>query len=308
MGHRVVVVDDLSGGFEENIPKEAEFFPWDITEPVLVEELFKQVRPDYVYHFACYAAEGLSHFIKRFNYGNNLLGSVNLINCAVNYEVKCFVFTSSMAVYGSQQVPFREEMIPMPEDSYGIAKYAVERELEISHKMFRLPYVIFRPHNVFGERQNIGDKYRNVVGIFMNQCLKGEPMTIFGNGNQMRAFSYVGGVAPIISECVDNPKALNRTFNIGSDYPITVNQLSEDVATVMKYPWRVARFDVRQEVAKAFCDHSKLERVFGEIKSLSHMAALLRMAEWVKEHGARQSKEFKDIEITKNLPPSWVHA
>jgi len=132
-----------------------------------------------------------------------LIGSINLINASVNHNVKCFVFTSSIAVYGAGQSPMNEAMIPVPEDSYGIAKLAVEQELRVTHEMFGLNYVIFRPHNVYGERQNIGDRYRNVVGIFMNQILKGEAMTIFGDGTQQRAFTHIDDVAPIIAECVD---------------------------------------------------------------------------------------------------------
>src|SRR5208337_71197 len=173
-------------------PTGATFVEGSILDTELVESLFIEHRFSCVYHLAAYAAEGLSHFIKRFNYLNNLVGSVNLIDAAVNYGTKCFVFTSSMAVYGSNQVPFSEQMPPAPEDSYGIAKAAVEKELAITRAMFGMDYVIFRPHNVVGERQNIGDRYRNVAGIFMNQILKGQPMTVFGDGEQMRAFSYVG--------------------------------------------------------------------------------------------------------------------
>src|SRR5437016_153564 len=199
LGHKVVVLDDLSGGFETNVPREAIFVRGSILDHDLIERLFDRYNFTYVYHLAAYAAEGLSHFIKRFNYSNNLIGSVNLINASVNYGVKRFVFTSSIAVYGAGQTPMTEEMTPLPEDSYGIAKLAVEKELKISHEMFGLDYVIFRPHNVYGERQNIGDRYRNVVGIFMNQLLRGEPMTIFGDGTQQRAFTHVSDLAPIIA-------------------------------------------------------------------------------------------------------------
>ena len=188
-----------------------------------VNRLFEKHSFNYVYHLAAYAAEGLSHFIKRFNYANNLIGSVNLINAAVNYEVNCFVFTSSIAVYGAGQTPMSEDMIPVPEDSYGIAKLAVERELKVSQEMFGLDYVIFRPHNVYGEGQNIGDRYRNVVGIFMNQLLKGEPMTIFGDGSQQRAFTHINDVAPIIARSVEYPGARNEIFNVGADQPYKVN-------------------------------------------------------------------------------------
>lgn len=150
LGHKVVVLDDLSGGFEDNVPRDAIFVKGSILDHELIERLFERYEFSYVYHLAAYAAEGLSHFIKRFNYNNNLIGSVNLINAAVNYGVKCFVFTSSIAVYGAGQSPMSEDMVPLPEDSYGIAKLAVERELKVSHEMFGLDYVIFRPHNVYG--------------------------------------------------------------------------------------------------------------------------------------------------------------
>src|SRR6202008_727862 len=184
-------------------------------------------------HLAAYAAEGLSHFIKRFNYHNNLIGSVNLINAAVNHGIKRFVFAPSIAVYGAGQSPMKEDMTPAPEDPYGIAKLAVEQDLKNSHEMFVLEYVIFRPHNVYGERQNIGDRYRNVVGIFMNQLLRGEPMSIFGDGTQERAFTYISDVAPVIAECVDYPEARNQIFNVGADVPYTVTTLAEIVADAL---------------------------------------------------------------------------
>src|ERR1700722_6656155 len=209
LGHEVVVLDDLSGGFAENVPEGAIFIKGAILDEAGIEHLFSRHEFSYVYHLAAYAAEGLSHFIKRFNYRNNLIGSVNLINAAVNHNVKCFVFTSSIAVYGSGQTPMTEEMVPIPEDSYGIAKLAVEQELKVSHEIFGLDYVIFRPHNVYGERQNIGDRYRNVVGIFMNQLLTGEAMTIFGDGEQQRAFTHVRDVAPLIAKSTEVAAACN---------------------------------------------------------------------------------------------------
>src|SRR5437667_12154886 len=142
MGHNVVVLDDLSGGFEDIIPKAASFVRGSILDHNLIDSLFQRHRFDYVYHLAAYAAEGLSHFIKRFNYNNNVIGSVNLINAAVNHRVRAFVFTSSIAVYGAGQTPMTEEMIPIPEDSYGIAKLAIEQELRVCHEMFGLEYVI----------------------------------------------------------------------------------------------------------------------------------------------------------------------
>lgn len=306
MGHQVVVLDDLSGGYEENVPEGAVFVEGSILDHSLIDSLFHKYKLDYIYHFAAYAAEGLSHFIKRFNYNNNVIGSVNLINAAINYQVKTFVFTSSIAVYGAAQTPMTEGMIPVPEDSYGIAKLSIEQELRVSHEMFGLNYVIFRPHNVYGERQNIGDRYRNVVGIFMNQILCGQPMTIFGDGEQERAFTHINDVAPVIADSINFPAALNEVFNVGADVPFTVNYLSKVVSAAMGAECTVKHLDPRNEVKYAFSDHSKAERAFGKRKKTSLEDGVRTMAAWVKDNGVRTSPVFKDIEILKNLPPSWA--
>jgi len=306
LGHEVVVLDDLSGGFVDNVPAGAEFVRGSILDEKLIERLFERHRFTYVYHLAAYAAEGLSHFIKRFNYQNNLIGSVNLINAAVNYNVKCFVFTSSIAVYGAGQSPMTEDMTPIPEDSYGIAKLAVEQELKVSHEMFGLNYIIFRPHNVYGERQNIGDRYRNVAGICMNQLLRGEPMTIFGDGTQTRAFTYIDDVAPLLAASVDIPAARNQVFNVGADTPYSVNSLVQIIAAAMEKECRTVHLEARKEVKDAFSDHSKAVAVFGTRSETSLETGIRAMAQWVKRHGARESGVFEGIEVAKNLPTSWA--
>ncbi|HEV2395498.1 MAG TPA: NAD-dependent epimerase/dehydratase family protein [Candidatus Sulfotelmatobacter sp.] len=306
MGHDVVVLDDLSGGFVENVPKNATFVEGSVMDHEHVNRLFEHNKFDYVFHLAAYAAEGLSHFIKRFNYNNNLIGSVNLINAAVNNSVRRFVFTSSIAVYGAGQSPMSEDLLPVPEDSYGISKLAVEQELRVSHEMFGLDFVIFRPHNVYGERQNIGDRYRNVVGIFMNQLLRGEPMTIFGDGSQQRAFTHIDDVAPIIASSAELPGARNHIFNVGADVPYTVNELARLVAEAMECPCRTVHLDARNEVKIAFSSHSKADGVFGTRDKKSLKAGITSMAGWVRKHGARESNIFEQIEVAKNMPASWA--
>jgi len=306
-GHKVVGLDDLSGGSEENNPGGMIFRQGSITDNELVDSLFQEHGFDYVFHLAAYAAEGLSHFIKRFNYTNNLIGSVNLINAAVNAgTVKCFVFTSSIAVYGPNQVPMTEDMVPQPEDPYGIAKYAVEMDLKESHRMFGLNYIIFRPHNVYGERQNIGDRYRNVIGIFMNQIMQDKPMTIFGDGRQTRAFSYISDVAPIIAGSIDRPHAYNQVFNIGADTPYSVVHLAEVVARAMGSQPQINKLEARQEVIHAFSSHDKAKAVFGDLMlNVSLEEGIARMAEWAKSVGIKQSVKFGNIEVERNMPKSW---
>ncbi len=305
-GHRVVVLDNLSGGNADNVPPGASLVVGSILDHGLVEALFREHAFDFVFHLAAYAAEGLSPFIKRFNYENNLIGSVNVLNAAVNCRVQCFVFTSSMAVYGTNQLPFREETAPQPQDSYGIAKHAVERELAVTQRLFGLDYVIFRPHNVYGERQNIGDRYRNVVGIFMNQIMQGKPMTLFGDGSQSRAFSYISDVAPIIARSVTLPAARNQIFNLGGDAPCTIQALAEAVAAAMGVAPRTVHLPPRHEVQHAYCAHDKYRAVFAPGPGVALADGLARMARWARRVGPRRSRPFAHIEIPRGLPPSWL--
>ena len=305
--HRVIVLDDLSGGFEDNIHPKAIFLKGSITDKELVAKLFTDYTFDYVYHLAAYAAEGLSHFIRRFNYENNLIGSINLINQSVIHKVKCFVFTSSIAVYGSGQLPMKEELTPIPEDPYGIAKYAVEMDLKAAHELFGLNYIIFRPHNVYGEYQNIGDRYRNVIGIFMNQLLQGKALTVFGDGNQTRAFSYIDDVAPHIANAVDIPSAYNEIVNIGGDNDYSVNDLATTVMNVMNIKQNINYQQARNEVLHAYSDHTKAKKIFNlnENKFVSLKEGVTKMASWVEQVGTRSGNYFGEIEIEEKLPPIW---
>ncbi len=306
MGYQVVVLDDLSGGYRENVNPEAVFVQGSITDEQLIARLFEKHKFEYVYHLAAYAAEGLSHFIKRFNYTNNLIGSVNLINESVKHKVKCFVFTSSIAVYGSAKPPMTEETIPVPEDPYGIAKLAVEQDLRTTHEMFGLDYMIFRPHNVYGEYQNLGDRYRNVVGIFMNQLMQDKPLTVFGDGTQTRAFSYIGDVAPVIARAVENKKAYNQVFNIGADQEYTVKELAETTMKAMGLRGELRFLPSRNEVLHAHSDHTKIRKYFVTPDPVKLLEGLSKMASWAQTAGIRKTPKFNDIEILEKLPAIWL--
>src|SRR5262249_29662535 len=155
-------------------------------------------------------------------------------------------------------------------------------------------YIVFRPHNVYGERQNIGDRYRNVVGIFMNQILQNQPMTIFGDGEQVRAFSHISDVAPVMAEAIEVPEAYNEVFNIGADQPYSVNRLAEAVACAMGESPATRYLPARHEAVCAYSSHEKIRRVFGDRPCLSLEEGLRRMAAWAKRHGARSSRVFDD--------------
>ena len=310
LGMSVVAIDDMSGGFKTNVPDgNIKFILGDVKDPEFIEALFQQHGPfDVVYHLAAYAAEGLSHFIRSYNYRNNLVGSVELLNAAIKHKTRTFVFTSSIAVYGTNQIPMTEETVPEPEDPYGISKYAFELDLRAAHHMFGIDYIVFRPHNVYGPHQNIADKYRNVIGIFINQLLNNQPMTIFGDGEQTRAFSYISDVAPIIARGPLIKEARNQVFNIGADTPYTLNTLATAVADAMGVSRNVKHLDARNEVMHAEASHRKLHCVFGTGgKFVTLSEGLRHTVQWVRSVGhAMKPVEFEAVEIKKNMPPSWV--
>ena len=306
-GLRIVVLDDLSGGFVENVPssEQIRFVLGSVTDHTLVDQLFLEHSFRYVFHLAAYAAEGLSHFIRRFNYQNNLLGSINLINASIRHAAQHFVFTSSIAVYGSGQVPMLESTQPLPEDPYGISKFAVELDLKAAREQFGLNFTIFRPHNVYGEYQNIGDKYRNVVGIFMNRIMQGLPLPVFGDGLQQRAFSYV---RDIMSPMISAPfvaRAAGEVFNVGATTPVTVLDLATSVCREFQTEPNIQFLPARNEVKIAWADHEKCARVFGEKPATSLTDGLHQMANWARSVGARSSSHFDEIEIRDGLPAGW---
>lgn len=306
-GMEVVATDDLSGGYLDNVPQGSLWRPGDLRHPEFVRSLWDDGPFDYVYHLAAYAAEGLSHFIRAYNYRTNLEATVNLVNQAILTGARRFVFTSSIAVYGTGQLPMTEDMIPRPEDPYGISKYAAELDLAAAHELFGLDYTIFRPHNVYGERQNIADRYRNVIGIFMNCILQGRPMPIFGDGLQSRAFSHIADVAPIIARSAFVDESANEVFNIGADRPYTILELAQEIAAAFGAEPEVDHRPARSEVVHAFSDHSKVQRVFSPPPAIELNEGVRRMAEWVKARGPMEPVEFAgEIEVPLNMPPSWL--
>lgn len=311
-GYRVVGIDDLSGGYEDYLPNcdNFEFWPIDLSEresSKRLEECFSRENPIACFHFAAYAAEGLSPFIRHFNYTNNILASSNVINACVNHDTK-LVFTSSMAVYGNHYPPFREDMLPVPIDPYGIAKYAVEMDIKQAHEQFGLRYSIIRPHNVVGIYQNIWDKYRNVVGIFIRRVLDDEPMLIFGDGDQTRAFSDIEYYMEPFEKLINDDHNC-EIFNIGADKSWTINELATIVVKVARkhgYRATTKKVEARHEAKHAYCDHAKAKDPNKlDFKDWTVLEKLVdKMFQWALTQPKREQK-LMEYEIQKGIYEYW---
>ena len=218
----VIGVDNLSGGYKENIHDHVEFFQIDILDDK-ISEVFSTYRPDYVFHFAAFAAEGLSPFVRSFNYRNNLEVTSKIVTECIKNDVKRLIFSSSMGVYGDNPTPFYESDYPNPIDPYGIAKYACELDIKAAGEHHGLDWCIIRPHNVYGVKQNIWDRYRNVLGIWMFQHINGQPMTIYGDGEQTRAFSYIDDCLESLWKSSQESICSKQIINLGGTKHYSMN-------------------------------------------------------------------------------------
>ena len=305
-GHEVIGIDDLSGGYKAFLPKGEKFTfaKFDLERRKKVVELFEEHKPDVLLHFAAYAAEGLSPFIRNFNYRNNLICSANLINECIAHDTK-FIFTSSMAVYGEQEPPFTEDKRPQPIDPYGIVKYAVECDLKLAHEQFGLRYNIVRPHNVLGIYQNIWDKYRNVIGIFIRKTLNGEPILVYGDGEQTRAFSDIKYYMEPFDKLLTDYDG--ETFNIGADKHFTLNEVAEAVQKIGKkygYEVPIEHGEPRHEVKHAYCDHTKAKTML-DFKDETNLDELIEsMFVWAMKQPNRKVKKM-EYEVTKDIYDYW---
>lgn len=303
-GYQVFGIDDLSGGYKDFVDPRVKFHKINLLNLKEVEKVFAN-KPDYVYHFAAYAAEGLSPFIRNFNYTNNLIGSVNIINQCIKHEVTKLIFTSSMATYGENSVPFIEDMQPNPADPYGIAKYAVEMDIKQAHEQFGLNYTIVRPHNVIGIYQNIWDKYRNVIGIWIRRVLNNESILIFGDGEQTRAFSDIKYYMEPFEKLMT--KGDGEIFNLGSDKEYSLNEVADIVGVVANefgFTPTIEYVEQRHEVKNAYSDHTKAKKELRFEDKTDLKETIRKMFEWAQLQPHRETKVMK-YEIDKGMYSYW---
>ena len=299
----VIGVDDLSGGYIENVNDKVTFYNIKV-ESDEIKELFSKHDIDYVYHFAAYAAEGLSPFIRTFNYINNLVGTANIVNQCINYDVKRLVFTSSMAVYGEDNPPFAEELRRNPIDPYGVAKASCERDIEIAGEQHGLDWCIIRPHNVYGKKQNIWDKYRNVLGIWMYQHMNGNPITIFGDGKQTRAFSYIDDVLEPFWKAATDERASKEIINLGGIKEYTITEAANILMEVIGAE-EVKYLEQRHEVKHAWSTHQKSVELLDYTETVGLKEGLIEMWDWAQKQPTRKQQKFDTYEVDKGLYSFW---
>lgn len=307
-GHTVVGIDNLQGGYEENVPPGVRFFKMDIRDQSAVNRLFSHIKFKAVIHCAAFAAENLSHNCRIHTYQSVVLGSAVMVNAAINHGVEVFVSMSSIAIYGHQTPPFSEKTPAFPCDPYGAARTCMEADLRAATAQFGMPHLIFRPHNIIGVRQNIADRTRNVASIFVRQALTKRPFTIFGDGQQTRGFSPVSKVASIIAASVDRPETWNNTLNIGGDRVMSVMRLACVVAERAGVDVEVQYFPERNEAKHAHSDHTEVKRVFGDLAEAPESIedTIGEMIDEARRIPMRPLLPLPGIEIQKNLNPAWT--
>ena len=311
-GHEVHGVDDMSGGFWRNIHPDSHFVDLDLRETEATRETVRRVKPQVLYHLAADATEGRSQFTPIECTQRNYLAYLNTVVPAIECGMERVVVTSSMSVYGAQPPPFGEDMEPMPEDIYGIAKAAMEKATEILSQVHGFEYVIVRPHNVYGPRQNIADPYRNVIGIFINRLLQGKHYFVYGDGEQRRAFTYIDDFTSYMAVAGFKPECAGEVINIGPREEHTINAMS-DILLRLFYGGQEPEIEPvylpsrPQEVREAYCTADKAERLLGYRTSVDLEEGLRRMLEWARGLGPQEPRYLKGgLELNpETVPATW---
>jgi UDP-glucose 4-epimerase len=304
--YTIIGIDDLSGGYRENVNDKVKFHPLNlITQEKTIQGIFEYYKPDYVFHFAAYAAEGLSPFIRTYNYDNNLKATAIIVNECIKHDVKRLVFTSTLAVYGHGYGGiFEENQIPKPIDPYGVAKYACEMDIQIAGEQHGMDWCIIRPHNVYGIKQNIWDTYRNVLGIWMFQHMNGEPMTIFGDGNQTRAFSYIDDSLEPLWKSAILPEASKQIINLGGIEEYSINHANEILKEVIG-AGKVIYKEARHEVKNSIPTYQKSIDILGFEHKTNLKEGLTNMWDWAQTQPKRDRFVWPSYELDKGIYSFW---
>jgi len=306
-GHQVVGVDNLVGGYLDNVNDSIEFYQSDCC---YLNSMVKFMRGcDVVVHAACTAYEGLSVFSPNLISQNTYQITSTLLSAAIQNNVKRFVHCSSMARYGEQEViPFTEDMICKPQDPYGIAKYAAELLVKNLSDIHGMEYVIAVPHNIIGSRQKYDDPYRNVASIMINLMLQNRQPIIYGDGEQRRCFSFIEDDIFCLEKCIFDKNVVGQIINIGPDEEfVSINELAQLISEILVFKLEPIYMPGRpQEVKFASCSADKARRLLGYQTKTNLKDGLSDMVEYIRNRGPKKFKYHLDLEILKgNTPKTW---
>ena len=307
MNYKVIGVDNMSGGYKDNIPKNIEFFNYDCCDLNKMKEIMKDV--DVVYHCAATAHEGLSVFSPYHITKNNLLASVSIFTAAVSNKVKRIIFCSSMARYGNQQTPFTEDMNTKPVDPYAISKVAAENVLINLCELNNIEWIIAVPHNIIGPRQKYDDPFRNVVSIMINRMLQNKAPIIYGDGEQKRCFSYIDDCLSCLLPMLDQENLNKQIINIGPDEEfITINKVSEICSNITRSNLKpIYKKDRPREVKHACCSANKARKFLNYETKTDLKSGILETYNYIKERGPKPFQYHINLEIKNELTPeTWL--
>ena len=307
-GYEVVGIDNLVGGYKENIPDRVKFLQADLNDLDAISPFFKGV--DTVVHTACTAYEGLSVFSPNLVTRNTFQITASTISASIQNNVRKFVNMSSMARYGTQETtPFYEYMVPNPQDPYGIAKYASELLRKNCAETHGMAQVTVVPHNIIGPRQKYDDPYRNVASIMINRMIQGKQPIIYGSGDQKRCFSFMSDVVePIIAVC-ETDVVDGLVINIGPDEEfVTINELAEKLAIILKFELDPIYLPERpREVFNANCSADLARKLLNYRTTTTLEDGLSHLVDWIKEQGSKKFNYHLPVEIiNSNTPRTWT--
>ena len=305
-GHNVTGIDNMLGGYRDNVPKSIKFFEVDCCDNLKIRQLMKNI--DVVFHCAATAHEGLSVFSPYEITKNNYLASISVFSAAVNAKVKRIIFCSSMARYGDLKSPFTEDMLPKPVDPYAISKVAAEEVLKNLCELNNIEWVIAVPHNIIGPRQKYDDPFRNVVSIMINRMLQGNAPIIYGDGEQKRCFSYIDDCLSCLIPMLDQKNLNKQIINIGPDEElVTINKIAEICSNFTGYNGKpIYKKDRPREVKYASCSANKARKLLNYKTNTSLLDGIKKTYEYIKSRGVRPFDYNIDLEIVNDLTPeTW---
>lgn len=302
----IIGIDNLSGGYKENVPEKARLFVLDLADPKDfqdIDHLFETEKPTYVFHFAAFAPEGLSPFMRSRTFRDNTVATTNVINLCIKHTVQRLVFTSSAAVYGDSKT-CREDDIPLPMDPYGISKYASELDIISAGKQHYLDYCIVRPHNVYGPGQNIWDPYRNVFGIWMYKLLHGEIPKIYGDGSQKRSFTYIEDIMYPLWVAAESVGASREIINLGAGSEMTVLEAFRVLCGVTNKPMTCTFESKRKEARDTLPSNNRGAVNLGANSCTSIYEGLGHMWRWAQAQPDKPL-QYQEYEIDDKIYPYW---